>query len=136
MIPTSRVRRWLAFCFVVIVFLTCIWIAIPKIHELRRYAANGETRGQLGLFRQAISDYKSQKGKFPTSLSDMGIPLPLLHLFDTPHVPNREIRNTTLHEVRDSGQWLYDNQPEDSGFGTLIMDCSHSDDRGRPWSSY
>ena len=111
-------------------------IIYPKLQNLRRYSADGETRGQLGVLRQAIIEFQKQKGTYPTTLSDLGTPVPRLKLFSLPHAPSPEVRHAALTEITDSGHWLYDNQPQDPGFGTVIIDCWHQDDRGRPWSSY
>ncbi|PIP81638.1 MAG: hypothetical protein CO113_12950 [Elusimicrobia bacterium CG_4_9_14_3_um_filter_62_55] len=94
----------------------------------------GDPLGALSAFRAAI-------GTSPPPRPSMLVPgrlsvLPRLHLAGTGHPATREVFFGRPSSVRDRGTWLYDNDESSPTFGTVVIDCTHTDPKGSAWSSY
>jgi len=50
------------------------------------------------------------------------------------HKASSKVRNASGTEVRDTGGWAYVNDPKSADYGTVFIDCSHADEKGRYWS--
>lgn len=116
---------------------------LPRVDE-------GEAKGNLGAIRAGLSIYYGDKeGRYPDAPSSL-IPqyiaaIPVLELPGSGHKPSAEVRviNETLsseedllYRLRDSGRWLYVNNPDGPLDGTFIIDCIHKDSKGASWNSY
>lgn len=54
--------------------------------------------------------------------------------YDVPHRPTKEVRQGSVPS--DGGGWLYDNSAGKNKTRTLIIDCTHTDFKGRVWADY
>jgi len=52
------------------------------------------------------------------------------------HRGTSEVKNVPSAAVSDTGGWAYVNEPADPAFGTIFIDCSHKDGKGRYWSEF
>jgi uncharacterized RDD family membrane protein YckC len=125
----------------------CVVLNLPAYHLCRtfqgllRVSAEGTTQSDLGAIRSALSIYYGDMdGQYPAdplSLTAGGkylkaIPMTSLKPY---HPENSNIRSGKTPE--DTGGWLYDNDPGDKeGFGSVSVDCTHTDHKGRAWSEY
>lgn len=133
-------------------------IASPKFAELLRKAREGGTKGNLGRLRSAINLYAADnEGWYPsggwstnsTVLSSTLVPkylnkIPNYHAPDY-HAPSSVVfnhqANTTSH-THDGGGWGYDGMgtvlpyARDEQWGSVWVFCTHSDTKGRQWTTY
>jgi len=125
-------------------------IAIPKINDLHPKALEGATKANLGAMRSALSIYKGDHAnRFPTSTNALtnGSTIYLLEIPETKvfpyHQPNRGVADysdvaegKSWPELRDTGSWAYLNNPKSKFFGSLWVDCTHTDTKENLWASY
>lgn len=139
-------------------------IAIPKFAEMVRKAKEGQTKGNLGGIRSALSIYYADmEGHFPQNANGgalyTGGLLPLTingkYLSTIPQVqaPNYHPATSvddgfTFNSIpicgsnpyalltRDMGEWAYDGCESDSLFGTVLVNCTHTDTKGIVWTTY
>jgi type II secretory pathway pseudopilin PulG len=125
-------------------------VAIPKFAEMVRKAKEGNTKGNLGAVRGALSIYySSMEGWYP--VGPAGNPSPLLTNTLTPkymsvlpkielanyHFVTNLVSNVTAATVNDSGEWMYDGAgPADLQWGQIWIDCTHTDTKGDLWSAF
>ncbi|MFC1679697.1 hypothetical protein ACFL2T_05755 [Elusimicrobiota bacterium] len=118
------------------------------IRAQERQRAEGFVKGRLGDIRQALVRYRRDNDGYPRkpkALTKGGkymtsIPYATL----SQHERTRSVRvlkkvadqADLTSRLEDSGKWLYVGDEESPLFGTLIIDCTHKDSRGMPWSGY
>lgn len=130
-------------------------IAIPKFASLTGKAQEGATKGQLGSIRAGLSIYYGDtEGQYPASL-DVLVPKYVPEMrppkikdhpgadgvemygpeacLSQPGQPGGEIDPTKL---RDTGKWGYVAAPKSPCDGTVFVDCTHKDTKGKAWHSY
>jgi hypothetical protein len=108
----------------------------------------------LGPIRSALSIYYGDtNGNYPANLRRLTRDgkylreIPLLwsvyadHALpprrpDVPHPLTRKVAHYPSFTPRDSGRWGYVDDPKDANFGTVFIDCTHTDSRGSAWTSY
>ena len=116
-------------------------IAIPKFADLVRKSNEGASKGNLGAVRSALSIYYGDnEGVYPTdslgSLTLNGKYLTSMPLAKTPnyHPDSATVANVT--SGNDAGGWAYDNTTTDPNYGTVWVNCTHTDTKGNIWTSY
>ena len=115
--------------------------------KARKARKEGAAKGNLGSIRSALSIYYGDKeGAYPKSLDELPskylAAIPVLDLPD--HKPNSEWRAvkgvSTMDDLKtklkDTGQWLYVGDSSAKMNGTIVIDCTHVDSRGRPWHGF
>ncbi len=129
-----------ALYILILIFLFLGAITIPKISDLNSYSEQGATRGNLGAIRSALSIYYGDKqGNYPSHLETLLIGGKYLSLL--PQAKPGKWHEDSNHivlgsEPTDVGGWLYNNNPTDPNWGTLVVNCTHTDSRGSVWTSY
>lgn len=120
-------------------------ITIPYFSNIFRYSAEGGIKGNLGELRQAVGRYRLEhEGRSPDSIGAMveakTIPeIPgLWRKFDEiPHTHTAEAAVVESRAATDSGRWTFVVSPSSPSLtGTIFIDCTHTDTRGRFWSEY
>ncbi len=118
-------------------------IAIPKFANLIRKSNEGQSKGNLGAVRSALSIYYGDmEGVYPTdvnSLTTAGKYLTVMPIAKTPgyHADSSgAVQNTGTTAITDAGGWAYSNGASDANFGTLWVNCSHTDTKSTTWSTY
>lgn len=96
-------------------------------------------KGKLGELRSALSNYYSDSGgHYPASL-DALVPkyLPEIPQLSElrEHAPSRAVLLVGELVPRDSGGWLYVNDPASKNYGEVRIDCTHTDGR-RAWFDF
>jgi prepilin-type N-terminal cleavage/methylation domain-containing protein len=121
-------------------------IAIPKFANLITKGNEANTKGNLGAIRSALSIYYGDmEGTYPTDdltvLTSNGKYMTAIPPAKTPSVSSMNQGHADTARVvagvaqTDVGGWLYDNS-SGANWGQIIVNCSHSDSRGSPWSTY
>jgi hypothetical protein len=114
-----------------------------------RVEIESAAKGNLGAIRSALSIYYGDReGLYPSDLAQLTAGgkylarIPSLEVAG--HKKSSEVRILTRvrdqkdleAQLKDTGQWLYVADPDSSLFGTVVIDCRHSDSRGGPWFRY
>ena len=118
-------------------------IAIPKFASLVTKSKEGATKGSLGSIRSALSIYYGDmEGLYPVGINPLTINAKYLSAIPLAKVPNYH-QDTSLEvdglagaAVTDAGGWSYVNNVTDANFGSLWVNCSHTDTKGTNWTSY
>ena len=116
-------------------------IVIPKFADLVRKSNEGASRGNLGALRSALSIYYGDnEGQYPTdnlaSLTVNGKYLTAIPMAKTPNYHPDSATVTTQTSSNDTGGWSYDNTVGDPNFGTVWVNCTHTDTKGNVWTTY
>lgn len=121
-------------------FALALAIVWPTFGDLVRKSAEGANKGNLGLLRQDLEDYrKAHEGRVPAALDELG--RGRQHAFNlwsykagTNHSKTTAWFPATGAPSADTGQWAYVVDP--SSGARLYIDCTHTDSRGTHWTAY
>jgi type II secretory pathway pseudopilin PulG len=117
-------------------------IAIPKFASLMRKSTEGSTKGNLGAIRSALSIYYGDmEGQFPSDMTSLTINGKYLNSIPMAKVPDYHsaaswAHDGTISQLSDNGNWQYDDVTGDGNYGTVWVNCVHTDTKGTAWSSY
>lgn len=120
-------------------------IAAPAFSGLFRKSAEGGIKGNLGELRLAVDRYRREHdGRAPDSIGAMvaaktipEIPRLWRRFDESPHSQTAEASVVADRTATDSGRWAFVVSPSSPSLtGTLFIDCTHTDTRGRFWSEY
>lgn len=122
-------------------------IAIPQFANLVAKSQEGATKGNLGTVRSALSIYYGDtEGFYPTdalvSLTTGGKYLQNIPNANLPKTNNNSGHgnngtvNVGTFADNGGGGWWYNNNGSSNTWGTILVQCSHSDTKGALWSSY
>lgn len=98
--------------------------------------------GNLGAIRNALSIYYGDlEGQYPEDLTHLTIGgkylLTLPKVMTLDHPDSNEVTLFPSMAPMDSGTWGYVNNPYDQQYyGSLFIDCTHTDSRGSVWTGY
>lgn len=116
-------------------------IAIPNTSRLIRKSQEARTKCNLGSLRAVLTlYYTDHEGLYPTDHLESLVPryLARIPLKFTPihHPEGNSVSAGASSDQTDSlGDWFYVNDPNDSNFGYIIVNCIHLDSSGKVWSS-
>lgn len=117
-------------------------VAVTRFGGVMNNAKEGATRGALSSVRSALEIYYGDNLGHPTDdLSSLTSEaryissLPIVKLPGTGHPENRHVAvgASTAAAVTDIGGWAYVNDPASAAYGTLLVNCTHADAKGRRW---
>jgi general secretion pathway protein G len=119
-------------------------IAIPKFAELIRKSSEGATKGNLGAIRSALTIYYGDmEGVYPAdpvALTSGGKYLAAIPPAKTPNYHSDRssilLGSVSLNPPDDSTGWIYDSAPGDQYYGSMFVNCTHTDTKGSSWASY
>ncbi len=117
-------------------------IAIPKFAELIRKSNEGATKGNLGAVRSALSIYYGDmEGYYPLNLSAITVSGKYMSAIPKSKTPNYHPDTTTtvnasVIDDNSAGGRRYNNITGDSNYGTLWVNCTHTDTKGSAWTTY
>lgn len=117
-------------------------IAIPKFAELIRKSNEGATKGNLGAIRSALSIYYGDmEGYYPlnlTAITTNGKYMSAIPKSKTPnyHPDTSGVVNNSVMADNSVGGWRYNNVTGDANYGTLWVNCTHTDTKGSGWTTY
>ena len=120
-----------------------------RLDVLIRKAHEGMTKGNLGAIRSALSIYYGDhEGRYPASLDELTVDGKYLVRVPSAVTGKHDSTNGVvildrvadeadlLRQVRDTGKWLYVADEDSPMFGTIVVDCTHTDSTGRVWHRY
>ena len=117
-------------------------IAIPKFAELIRKSNEGATKGNLGAIRSALSIYYGDmEGYYPLNMASIttgGKYMSSIPKSKTPnyHPDTSATTNASLVGDDAAGGWRYNNVTGDANYGTLWVNCTHTDTKNSAWTTY
>ena len=115
-------------------------IAIPKFAELIRKSSEGASKGNLGAIRSALSIYYGDlEGQYPTALPALTIGGKYLTAVPMSKAPNYHADTSVVvnqTSANDAAGWSYNNTNTNANFGTVWVNCTHTDTKGSIWTSY
>jgi len=129
-------------------------IAIPQFAQLISKSQEGQTKGNLGTVRSALSIYYGDtEGQYPTfsAVTPSGftaLTAGSKYLQQTPnaslpktnisigHIASAAITDIDLAAASDSGGWGYETVVTSNLWGTVVVNCTHNDLRQVIWTSY
>ena len=138
--PASAGFTLLELMMVVTIIGILASIMVPKLANAMQKAKEGSLKGNLGTLRSAVSIYYADtEGQFPANLDVLTLNAKYL-----PAVPaakgladHPESNAVTLGASSDdSGGWTYNNVGGDARYGSVVVNCTHTDTKGSVWSSY
>lgn len=113
----------------------------PSSPEPPAPSVSQPNKNGLALLRSAITVYYGDHpGSFPTSLEELTrdgkymSALPSVQL--APHLSTDEVEPYSSRAPRDSGRWGYIGNPKDREWGSVFVDCTHTDIQGTVWAAY
>ncbi len=132
---------------VIITGICALLVAIvaPTFAPLFRKSAEGAIKGNLSELRLAVDRYRNEhEGRAPDSIGAMveaktipGIPTLWRSYDNIPHTHTAEAAVVTSTAATDSGRWAFVVSPSSPSLtGTIFIDCTHTDTRGRFWNEY
>jgi hypothetical protein len=94
---------------------------------------------KLSGMRMAVTMFRLARGRQPADIREVIEngnleAVPVLKL--TRHPASSKVRNTPELAAQDTGGWAYVNDPKSREFGTVFIDCTHKDGKGRFWSEF
>ncbi|MBI5624206.1 MAG: type II secretion system protein [Elusimicrobia bacterium] len=116
-------------------------IAIPKFAELIRKSNEGASKGNLGAIRSALSIYYGDmEGTYPTSLQSLTVAGKYLPNLPVAKAPNYHSDTSAVDDgetgAQDAGGWHFNNVVTDGNFGSVLVNCTHTDTKGSFWTAY
>jgi general secretion pathway protein G len=114
-------------------------IAIPKFASLIRKSSEGACKGNLGAIRSALSIYYGDmEGNYPSDLSALTVNGKYLQAIPVAKTPNYHPDSAAVaySTITDVGGWSYNNQATNPNFGTVLVNCTHTDSKGIVWTGY
>lgn len=130
--------------FVVVLIVLLSLIVLPVAGHAIRAAKESRTKNNLSVLRQAISAYATDHSGPPTGPLDVlvtGGYLASIPMVEEPdhHMPGNgvtlgDINITVMDASTDA--YIYSYDPSSPSWGSIVLNCTHTDLHGRPWSSY
>ena len=115
-------------------------IAIPKFAELIRKSSEGASKGNLGAIRSALSIYYGDmEGQYPADLPALTVSGKYLASIPVAKAPNFHGDTSVVIDqltANDGGGWSYNDTVGNANFGTLWVNCTHTDTKGTTWTAY
>ncbi len=120
-------------------------IAIPKFADLIRKSKEGATKGNLGAVRSALSIYYGDlEGQYPVDTL-AALTAGNKYLTEMPQAKTPSYHDDTATTVGGNssnvvvdagGGWAYTNDRSDGKWGSLWVNCTHTDSKGTKWTYY
>lgn len=120
----------------VVVVVVIAWL----LAELRPRGGEGASKGNLGAIRSALSIYYGDmEGYYPLTVEPLTVSGKYLSSIPKAKTQGRHPDSAHVAYGRapdDAGGWFYDNVPGDGNYGTLWINCTHTDAKGSAWTTY
>jgi len=142
-----KARKWGASGFTLIELMIVVAIigilaaiAIPKFASLIRKSSEGASKGNLGAIRSALSIYYGDvEGVYPTTMENLTVGGKYLSVVPVAKAPNYHNDSSAIlngSAPTDAVGWAYLNVETNANFGTVWVNCTHTDTKGSTWTAY
>lgn len=129
---------------VVVVIGILASVAIVRYRDVLRKATEGATRGNLGTIRSAVHIYYADtEGGYPETLAYLSQNSKYLRRIPETDLTGYHVDSTAVREgagittqADDAGGWLYNGVAADANFGTVWVNCTHTDSLSTVWTAY
>ena len=126
---------------VVVVIGLLAAIAIPRFADLLGKSKSGAAKGNLGALRGALKVYYGDmEGQYPVALSSLTTSSKYLAAIPKGQVEPYHPLSASINEgpspATDAGGWAYVNTDGDANFGSVWINCTHTDSKGSRWTEY
>ena len=113
-------------------------IALVKYADLLRKSQEGAQQGNLGSLRSAISIYYGDMdGHYPSDVLSLTQNGKYLNAVPFSELKGYHTDTAQISSVfNDAGGWRYDGDADSTQFGSIWVNCTHTDSKGASWSSY
>jgi prepilin-type N-terminal cleavage/methylation domain-containing protein len=118
-------------------------IAIPKFADLIRKSNEGATKGNLGAIRSALSIYYGDmEGQYPYDPAELTTNTKYLKQLPMAKRPPYHADGNSISLLTGTGYtdgtngWTYIANNSDANFGSIWVQCTHTDSKGQLWTSY
>jgi type II secretory pathway pseudopilin PulG len=131
-------------------------LAIPKFADLIRKSNEGVTKGNLGAIRSALAVYYGeQEGFFPQPTADgqgagslegiltsnsgkymKTMPKCFVPPYHTAYYGDTTISVASATESSYPGGWGYEEDPNAATYGSVWVNCTHTDSKTTTWGIY
>ncbi|MFH0807250.1 MAG: prepilin-type N-terminal cleavage/methylation domain-containing protein [Elusimicrobiota bacterium] len=129
------------FMVVVVIFGILAAVLAPRIPASLTKAKKGKTKGNLATLRSTLNIYYSDNdGLYPYDNLACLVPKYLKAIPDCAlppyHAASNTVTNGTVVGNSDAGNWQYNKNSSDIGWGNIWVECTHNDCAGTGWSSF
>ena len=128
---------------VLAILVTLAAVAMEKFGGAIRNANENSTRSKLGSLRSALAIYYADmEGQYPADLTPMLQPgskylTSVMPLFTGTHGKTDAVTYVVAKEsTTDTGTWAYVNTVGGANWGTVYIQCTHTDSKGSVWNQY
>lgn len=115
-------------------------VVIPRFGDSLRVSTEGYTKGSLGTIRKALNVYYGDmEGQYPDDIPTLTQSARYLRRIAPARLPGyHDDSNTVLNAAAsdDVGGWVYNNVMNSANYGTLRVNCTHTDAKGSVWTNY
>ena len=116
-----------------------LFAAVGGVRYTNSSMEPAEVIRKLSVMRMAVTFFRLARGRRPADIGEVIKngnleAVPVLKL--KRHLASSKVRNTPEPAARDTGGWAYVNDPKSRAFGTIFIDCTHKDGKGRFWSEF
>jgi hypothetical protein len=104
-----------------------------------RAMGSAEVIRRLQGMRLAVELFRQAEGHLPADMNEVIQSGNLEAVFELKlkyHPASSKVRNAAGADILDTGGWGYVNARGSADFGTIFIDCSHKDEKGRAWSRF
>ena len=125
---------------VIIIMGVLLAVLSPQITGMVRSAQETTTKGNLSSMRSALTMYYGDNaGIYPSDTlasltANNGKYMQSLPMAKTPsyHTDSNGVVNSTS----DASGWVYDNNTAHTTYGTIWVNCTHTDSHSTTWTQY
>lgn len=125
---------------VVVIMGLLTTVVVPKFGETLRRSQEGSSKGNLGAIRSALKIYYGEmEGQYPTDMVALTVSSKYLRRIPKAKIPSYHGDSSAvalLTAADDAGGWAYDNVAADANYGTVWVNCTHTDSKSKVWTNY
>ncbi len=126
-----------------IVFVVAVLAAVGAYFLIMARNMEVSTEEGLNDLRSAIYEYHDEVGSYPPDLESLTLDHKYLEEIPEARIPrkhgftNRVLLGKDPSDIDDEGGWIYFNNPSvPAHWGSVQVNCTHTDSTGKVWSSY
>lgn len=128
---------------VTVIISILLSIGLTRFGAVMRKSRDGATHGNLGAIRSAISIYYSNVlNLYPADVAMLTVNAAYIKAI--PQTQMKEYHGASsaikyvsgANNIDDGAGWAYNNDPTQTTYGKVWINCTHTDAKGSIWSAY